>query len=317
MTPGALVRGRLRNAAQSLLLIALMCLILASVGFLVAGNSGLIIALTAALVIILMGPKASTGFILRMHGARRLSPSETPGLHSLTGELARRAGARTTPELYYIPSRMMNAFSVGTGDRTAIALTDGIIRNLNWRELTAVLAHEVSHISSGDLAIMGLADALSRFIHALSTIGIFMLIIYLPVIIIAGLKIPIPAILILIFGPSASILLQMALSRTREYDADLNAVRLTGDPEGLASALRKIEIYRMKIWDFLFMPGRKVPHPSLLRSHPYTEKRIARLAEISARNGSFPYPRREAGEPADRFQAIEQKPKWRIGGIWR
>jgi heat shock protein HtpX len=73
----------------------------------------------------------------------------------------------------------------------------------------------------------------------------------------------------------------------------------------------------MKIWDFLFMPGRKVPNPSLLRSHPYTEKRIERLAELSAENGTFPYPRREAGGPADRFQAIESRPKWRIGGIWR
>ncbi len=317
MTPEALTRGRLRNAVQSLLLIALMCLILASVGFLVAGSVGLIVALMAATAIIIMGPKTSPGLILRIYGARRLSPSEAPGLFSLTDELARRAGARAMPELYYIPSRMMNAFSVGAGDKTAIALTDGIIRNLNWRELAAVLAHEVSHITSGDLAIMGLADTLSRFIHALSTIGIFMLILYLPVILFSGLAISIPAILILIFGPSASILLQMALSRTREYDADLNAVRLTGDPEGLASALGKIEIYRMRIWDFLFMPGRKVPHPSLLRSHPYTEKRIERLAELSAGNDTFPYPRREAGGPADRFHAIEQKPKWRIGGVWR
>lgn len=301
---------------QTLLLFGLMALLLASVGYLIAGAVGALWSLVLCGIILYITPKISPRLVLRMYNARPLDIGDAPGLYEIVHELSRRAGLSPSPALYYIPSRIMNAFSVGDRRASAIAVTDGLLRNLSVGELAGVLAHEVSHVSSGDLRIMNLADALSRFTNAVSTVGIAALIFYLPLYFLAGVLVPLPAILLLLFAPTAGVLLQMALSRTREFEADLGAVALTGDPRGLASALLKLESYRLRIWDVIFMPGRKVPAPSILRTHPVTEKRIARLIGLAEKKEDRLCVDSGGRILPENCRRVTRDPRWKFGGFW-
>src|SRR5690606_19051523 len=131
------------------------------------------------------------------------------------------------PRLYVIPSATLNAFATGTPDNASIAVTAGLLRTLNLRELAGVLAHEVSHIRNNDLWVMGLADAMSRFTQALSTLAM-MLAMFSFVGMLAGvIFVSWWAILVLYLAPLVSSLLQLGLSRAREYDADLEGAMLT------------------------------------------------------------------------------------------
>jgi heat shock protein HtpX len=166
---------------------------------------------------------------------------------------------------------------------------------------------------------MTLADLVSRITHALSLVGQLLVLINLPLFLLNEATLSWLAILLLIFAPTLSALLQLALSRTREFDADLSAVDLTGDPQGLASALIKLE-QQGGFLERLLMPGRHDPEPSLLRTHPRTEERIQRLLSLSstpsmnifptsiAREDSFPLPKH--------FSAVKRKPCWHISGLW-
>jgi heat shock protein HtpX len=152
------------------------------------------------------------------------------------------------------------------------------------------MAHEVSHIANRDLWIMGLADTMSRVVSLASWIGQLMLLINLPLVLAGGAHIPWHVPLLLIFSPTIMALLQLALSRTREFDADRGAAELTGDPGGLASALLKLERRTGRFWEDIFLPGRRIPEPSLLRTHPPTEDRVARLREIAEAQRRPPIP---------------------------
>jgi heat shock protein HtpX len=176
-------------------------------------------------------------------------------------------------------------------------LTDGMIRTLSLRELSGVLAHEISHIRNGDLWLMGLADTVSRLTRMMSLFG---------------------QILLLVLAPTIGALLQLALSRTREYDADLGGALLTGDPMALAGALRKLERYGRGLWESLLMPGRRNPNPSLLRTHPPTEERIRRLAALSGQLGPDRIvPANDEHLPgAGRFRAVQAQPRHRLTGLW-
>ncbi|MBR9883667.1 MAG: M48 family metalloprotease, partial [Oceanospirillales bacterium] len=202
---------------------------------------------------------------------------QLPALDQVLEWLCERAGLETAPRLYLIPSRVMNAFSVGTRGRSAIALSDAMIRRLSLRELVGVLAHEVSHIRHNDLWVMGLADLFSRLTSLLSFVGQALLVLNLPLLLLGLVTINWWLILLLVIAPVVSALAQLALSRTREYAADLNAARLTGDPEGLAHALDVIEQAQGGWLEHILMPGRRVPEPSLLRTHPQTHERVERL----------------------------------------
>ncbi|MGO4837732.1 zinc metalloprotease HtpX, partial [Rhizobiaceae sp. 2RAB30] len=195
------------------------------------------------------------------------------------------------PKLYVIPSRMMNAFAVGRRDDSAIAITDALARTLSTRELAGVLAHEMSHIANEDVRVMAFADMVSRFTSLMSAIGLFSL--FLNVVGFAGgyeAQVPWQGVVVLLAAPTVSGLLQMALSRTREFDADLGAAILTGDPDGLAIALRKLERAQGRRWEGILLPGGRIPDPSILRSHPKTEDRIARLAALKTSEETTPDP---------------------------
>ncbi|HDP80686.1 MAG TPA: peptidase M48 [Spirochaetes bacterium] len=310
------LNGLIKNALQSMALILFMAAILASVGYLIAGLTGVLWALGAGAVFMAFGNRVPPKLALRMYNARRLEVHDSPELHELTAEIARHAGLPRVPDLYYIPSRVMNAFTVGSRDNAAIAFTDGILRNLEWDETAAIIAHEISHVRRNDLWIMGLADTLSRFTGVLSNVGIIMLLFYLPFMMVSGGFVPFPVILILLFAPTLSVLLQLALSRTREFDADLGAVKLTCDPGALARALKRIEEYPVKLGDVLVTPGRKVPAPSMLRTHPHTEKRLEKLAAMAVEGERPSFCAAAERLFPDHYAMVTRKPRWRVSGLW-
>ena len=177
---------------------------------------------------------------------------------------------------------MQNAFATGVDENAAIGITDGILKVFNAREVAGILAHEISHIKHRDTIVMALADTMNRLTAGASQMVIFLLIISVPLVLFGGYQIAWIPLLLLLVAPSAGNLLQLGLSRTREYAADLEAARLTGDPKGLASALRKLERLTAGRWEQVLLPGRRIPEPSLLRTHPPTEERIARFARAPA-----------------------------------
>jgi heat shock protein HtpX len=178
-----------------------------------------------------------------------------------------------------------------------------------------VLAHEVSHVRNGDVKVMALADVVSRMTSSLSTIGIFAAAFRLTGLIGAE-TLPWLAIVSLILAPTIGGLLQLALSRAREYDADLDAAGLTGDPEGLAAALVKLERLQGRMWESLALPGSRSPAPSLLRPHPRTQDRVERL--MSLRRGAAPQVTlgdRATHMPGPAAHAL-RSPRMRMSGLW-
>ena len=175
---------------------------------------------------------------------------------------------------------MPNTFAMGRPEESAVCISDGLLRLLSLRELTGVLAHEIAHIAHRDLWLMGLADAMSRAVSLASWLGQMLLLINLPLLVAGAATIPWIMPLALAFSPTIMALLQLALSRQREYDADRAAAELTGDPAGLASALAKLERRTGRFWEEMFLPGRRIPDPSLLRTYPANEERIARLRAL-------------------------------------
>jgi heat shock protein HtpX len=223
----------------------------------------------------------SPSIVMRLYRARPLDPRHGSQITRIVRELSARAGLTYVPTVFVIPSLALNAFAVGGKGEAVIGVTEGLLRKLSMRELAGVLAHEISHIRNDDLLVMGIADIMSRALQLMSMAAIFVALYYLPGYIAGTTRMPWLAIILLYFAPALGNLLQLALSRTREFDADLDGAGLTGDPEGLASALLKLERNQGSMIDDLLPSGRRIPQPSLLRSHPVTEQRLQRLAEVS------------------------------------
>jgi heat shock protein HtpX len=305
------------NRLQTLLLVLTLVGVAVLAGWLLLGTDGLWIALGAAVLALLLEPGAASWLTLRLYRARPLSASAAPDLWHALEVLAWRAGLPATPIPHYLPSALLNAFAVGNRRRSAIALTDGLLRSLSGRELAGVLAHEVAHIAHGDLRVMGLADYVSRLTSLLALAGQFLLLLALPWMWIMAVEINWWGLILLALAPHIALLAQLGLSRVREFDADREAARLTGDPEGLASALARIEGVS-RSWRGLLLPGWGNPEPSWLRTHPATEERIRRLLVLS--DGAR---RREASTPTATWQAGDWpppaygRPRWRLGGFWR
>ena len=156
-----------------------------------------------------------------------------------------------------------------------------MIGRLNTRELTAVLAHEISHIRGNDLLVMMIASVIASLTTTMAMVGSILILIYLPLYILTDEPVPWLLLIILMAAPFFSTLLQLALSRSRELSADLEAVRLTEDPLSLASALEKIETYQWSWLEKLFMQPKRDPIPPLLRTHPQVTDRVRRLKNLA------------------------------------
>lgn len=306
-----------RNRLQTLLLLAAMATLLGLCGWLIAGVTGLVWVAAVGGTSTYLAARVSPRLVLRMFRAAPLPRHELPELHRIVAELSQRAGLPRVPSLNYIGSRTLNAFSVGTRENGAISITTGLLRSLNLREIAGVLAHEISHLANNDTRVMALADVMVRMTRVMSLLGVGLLLLNLPLVMMGQAGIPWLLVLLLTFAPTLLALLQLALSRTREFDADLEAARLTGDPIGLAQALSKLERYQGAFWEDLFAPGRRSPDPSLLRTHPKTEERIERLKSLQ-KDIERPMPSHWRGAALPQFPvppALE-RPRWHRTGVW-
>jgi heat shock protein HtpX len=314
-----LLKLQFRNLLHSLLLIAGMLLLLSALGWFLMGIPGVALLAALGVVAVIIGRRVSPRLIVRMYGGRPLGEGQAPILYQIVNELSERAGLSRPPRLCYLPSQMINSFTVGSRRESLIVLTDGLLRSLNAREIQNVLAHEIAHVKNNDLRVMGLADFVSRMTIWLSVAGQFLLVLNLPLIFASGYSIPWMAIAVLIVAPAGSTLLQLALSRTREFDADLDAVRITRDPQGLAAALTKLERLQASFLDHIFFPGRRNPEPSLLRTHPATEDRVRRLLDLEKEIGEQ---KPEPVVPVEQLLEYDspvvtrQAPRWHKSGLW-
>jgi heat shock protein HtpX len=308
---------KLRNSLHSVLLLLGLGVVLSLSAMLVWGPSGVIWALLAVAILVFFAPRVPPEAVMRMYRATEVHPRAAGQVGRVLQILSERAGLQRLPRLFVIPSSTLNAFATGSPDNASIAVTAGLLRTLNLRELAGVLAHEVSHIRNNDLWVMGLADAMSRFTQALSTLAVMLASFNIMGMLVGVTFVSWWAILVLYLAPLVSSLLQLGLSRAREYDADLEGAMLTGDPQGLISALAKLERYTGRFWeDLMFpVPGRRVPQPSLLRSHPSTEDRIARLRELE-RKPTLPPIIIEEEPLVGPWPTVVVGPRFRWPGIW-
>jgi heat shock protein HtpX len=276
-------RNRTVNALHTWMLAGGALGLLGLTAWAFAGTAGIIYAVIFGGVSVWAVRRVSPQVVLSMYKAREVGPAEFPTGVRILARLAARAGLPAMPRLYVIPSRLMNAFAVGRRDQSAIAITDTLARSVTPRELAGILAHEVSHIANEDVKVMALADMVSRFTSVMSTVGLISLFLNIGSYASGtGSGVPWLAVVVLLAAPTVGGLIQMALSRTREFSADLGAAMLTGDPDGLASALAKLERARGGLWESILLPGGRIPDPSVLRTHPLTRDRIARLTALKA-----------------------------------
>ncbi len=310
-------RHRLLNLTQTGLLLGGMTLLLGLSAELLFGPNSFLWMAASVVLLLLIAPKLSPWMVMRLYQARPIGGVEAPQLIRLIESLSARAGLPSPPSLHYLPSPVINAFATGSRDQAAIAISDGMLRRMNLRELAGVLAHEISHIDHNDMWVMGLADIVSRLTGLLATVALFTLALSLPLVLFGEFDVPILGLLLLLFAPSLSTVLQLALSRSREFDADLGAAQLTGDPSGLASALDKIERHQGRWLERMFWPGRGDPDPSLLRSHPETDERIRRLLDLQIGSTAREYgQQRTQTLLPDAWREVHRTPRRRWSGVW-
>lgn len=232
----------------------------------------------------------SDKIVLRMYGAKEISADEAPTLHRIIRDLTLRA-QMPMPKLYLIPQEAPNAFATGRDEKhAAVAVTDGILRILDERELRGVLAHELSHIKNRDILIGTIAATMAGAISMLANMAHWGMIF-------GGRSSedregghPIVALLMIIVAPLAAMLVQMAISRHREYGADETGAAIAGDPLSLASALRKLERSAERIpmdanpataHMFIVSPLTGGGLMTLFSTHPPMEERIRRLEAMT------------------------------------
>lgn len=304
----ALLQHRWLNRLQTGLLVLTLVGIAAAAGRLPFGEGCLWLALFAVAGALLLEPVAASALSLRLYRVRALHPQQAHEMWALLRELP------ATPVPHYVPSAVVNAFATGSKQEASIALTDGLLRSLSPRELAGVFAHEVAHIANEDLRVMGLADSVSRLTCLLALMGQIAILLSLPALLVGAAEVYWPGLLLLAASPQLALLAQLGLSRVREFDADRLAAELTGDPQGLASALAKIERVS-RSWRAWLWPGWGNPEPSCLRTRPATQERIARLLTLA------PWPASALPLRAPHFlpesALATRPPRWRPSGLWR
>src|SRR5680860_1078453 len=179
-------KHRLLNFVHTWLLVGGSLLLLVVCAWLFFGGTGIIYAAVFGSISLFMASKVSPQIVLRMYKARDVTASEFPSGHAILDQLVERSGLENRPNLYVIPSKMMNAFAVGRRNNSVIAMTDKLIKNMSKRELAGIMAHEISHIVNEDVKVMAIADMVSRFTSAMSTFGVVSLLANITAILFGG-----------------------------------------------------------------------------------------------------------------------------------
>jgi heat shock protein HtpX len=260
--------------SQNLLPLVAMAVILAICGWIVAGLFGAIGVLIGVTVLVVVGPQVSPELAMRVGHAIPLDPWQAPAPYHDVEQLARLYGLANVPRLYLVTQEVPVVFSSGNRRHSAIAVSTAALSVLSERELRAVLAHEMAHIAADDIGLMRVANILGRITSFIATFGLFA--------ILFGIMLPKGAmatevIWFLALAPTSVSLLQLAILRRREYAADAAAAAHSGDPAALAEALVKIERATRFTLKRMFGEAAAVELPTLLRTHPTTEDRVARL----------------------------------------
>lgn len=272
---------RILNIVQTLLLLLGMSAILGVLGYILAGELVAFWLIALIIPLLLLSPKISSRFVLRLYGAKPLPSHHAPYLYEITDKLSHRAELPSVPAIYYLPTQTVAIFTLGGKSNPCIVVSIGLLQLLNRYETGGVIAHEIAHIRNNDLWLMSIADFISRITGMLSVAGLVVLMLLLPLLILSGnIGATFVALLIVTFAPYLNILLQLGLSRVREYRADITAAYLSGETRSLASALGKIDSVEQNWLQQLVFPGKTVPVPSLFRTHPSTEERIKRLEQL-------------------------------------
>ena len=241
---------------------------------LIAGPDGMFIAGALIAAGIMSAQRVAPALVMQMFNAKPIEPYDWPEAYNTVNALRQRAGLDDMPQLYCLPGDNMMAFSTGSQKEPVIAVSIGALRHLSSRELHGIVGHELAHVASGDMTLLMLSEVMTRLTRTFATLGL-LLAIWLALA--SEVRVPVSTLIVLALAPTAVSLLKLALSRNREFDADDYAADLTGDPAGLVSALQKIDREQASIWRRLFQPYVRGDVPTLLRSHPKTQERVARL----------------------------------------
>ncbi len=282
------------NHVKSAMLLALLTALLLFLGQAIAGESGLMMAIVMALVMNFGSYWFSDKIVLAMYGGREVTEREAPELVGMTRQLAMQANL-PMPRVYILDEQAPNAFATGRSPKKgAVAVSAGLMQMLSKDELAGVIAHELAHIQNRDTLIMTIAGTIAGALSYLSQMAMW------------GMMFrgssddregpnPIAAILGIVIAPVAAGIIQMAISRSREYIADARGAQISGSPMGLANALRKIEAYAKRIPMAHGSPATAhlfIVNPfvgglaGLFRTHPETAERIA-LLERMAMTGEY------------------------------
>jgi heat shock protein HtpX len=298
MAASGRLQGTTMNYVRTSLLLAGLTALFMGVGYLIGGGAGAAIALVVAAATNLFTYWNSDRMVLSMYGAHQVNRQSAPELHDLVAELARRAGL-PMPRVFVMDEPQPNAFATGRNpENAAVAVTTGLMRQLSREELAGVIAHELAHIKHHDTLTMTITATIAGAISMLAQFGMFF-----------GNRNSnngpgiIGSIAMMILAPLGAMLVQMAISRTREYAADNLGARIVGQPMWLASALSKIENAAHQVPNvkaernpatahmFIINPLSGHGVDGLFATHPSTANRIAALQQLAAELGAQAAPR--------------------------
>lgn len=304
------------------LLLAVLTALFGVIGFALGGQGGMIIALLIAAATNVFSYWNSDKLALSATGAQEVSEAEAPELYGMVRDLAQRAGM-PMPRVYLIDDPQPNAFATGRNpENAAVAATTGILRTLSYEELSGVMAHELAHIKNYDTLTMTISATFAGAISSIATFGMLF----------GGgeRRNPIVSILIALVAPMAAIVIQMAVSRSREYEADKLGGEICGNPLWLASALEKIaggvartpsenaERHPATAHMFIINPLTGGGVDNLFSTHPNTDNRIAALVDLARAMGIGDF---GSPEPNGSFTSGAAAGPWggggrRSGGPW-
>ncbi|WP_282605592.1 zinc metalloprotease HtpX [Pelagibius sp. Alg239-R121] len=276
------------NYAKTAVLLAAMTALFLGIGFMLGGEAGMAIALAIAVAMNAFAYWNSDKMVLRMYGAREIGPKDSPNFYAMIKSLAQNA-KMPMPKVYLIDNDQPNAFATGRNpENAAVAATSGLLRRLNGQEVAGVMAHELAHVQNRDTLTMTITATLAGAISMLANFALFF----------GGNRnnpLGIVGSLAMMFlAPMAAGLVQMAISRSREYEADRLGAELCGNPLWLASALEKIDRSAQNIDNvqaernpatahmFIINPLHAHKIDNLFSTHPSTANRVARLRAMAA-----------------------------------